>query len=195
MYNKFCEHEVILNGHFLLTSGKHSDTYISKDKVYCNPILFRDVVDDIINRIRYLKYDVITGPAIAGAVLAAPISVLTGKIFVYPEKIEKELYPGKLETRMEFRRGYNHVIKNKRVLAIEDIITTGGSLTKTVNSIIDCGGNIAGVISLWNRTNFKIPTCTNMTLIDKPVDSWLPDECPLCEDIKRNPLRDPKIFQ
>ena len=135
-----------------------------------------------------------TGPAIAGAVLAAPLSINMRKTFIYPEKVITN-YPTNTEI-MEFRRGYDKVLDGKRVFIIEDIITTGGSVEKTNKAILDNGGIVVGVISIWNRSGWKLDNCENLTLINRPVESWNPEECPMCNDINNQiPLRDPKVFQ
>lgn len=172
---------VINHGHFLLSSERHSDTYINKDSAYCIPNVFKEIVINIFYEQANFRYDVITGPAIAGAVLAAPISTLTGKIFVYPEKIDGF---------MKFRRGYDKVINRKRILLVEDIITTGNSVVKTIASIQICGGIPVGVISIWNRTGWKLPGIPVISLINKPVESWDKSECELCK--KGVKLQDPK---
>ena len=198
VYENLLKGNVILEGHFKLTSGRHSDVYINKDAIYKNPTLFNIVILEIEHKIRGsgIQCDVITAPPIAGTILAAPISLLLNKIFVYPEKVNKVMYPGNQESRMEFRRGYDKTIKDKKVFIVEDIITTGGSVQQLANAILDCGGHIVGVISIWNRSNWKLDKCENYTLINKPVQSWLPEECPICNDEKnRIPLRDPKIFK
>jgi len=167
---------VILTGHFKLSSGKHSDTYINKDRIYCNAELFRIVIKNMEHMIKenfVFKYDVITGPAVAGAILASPISMFLRTDFVYPEKNSVG--------DMIFNRGYDKIIKDKQVLIIEDIITTGSSVLKTRTSIENCGGIVIGVVSIWNRSKitFDIPL---ISLINTPINSWEPEECPLCKN-------------
>ena len=196
---------VIKKGHFLLTSGRHSGQYINKDAIYCIPTLFSFIVNkiytNILNEINYDNYDVITGPAIAGAVLAAPIALKLGKIFVYPEKVIKsELADdpdkGVTDTSiMKFRRDYNKVLKHKRVLIIEDIITTGKSVEQTIMAIKDCQGSVVGISAIWNRgiwskTN-NFPNIHFSSLINEYVLSYFPKACPLCRE-NRIPLQDPK---
>ena len=86
MYELLVKSAVIMEGHFLLTSGRHSNVYINKDRIYSKPHLFSAVINEMVEKIRQSQtnFDIITGPAIAGAVLAAPISLLLNKTFVYP---------------------------------------------------------------------------------------------------------------
>jgi len=189
------DNSIILENHFKLTSGRHSQYYINKDAIYCNPFVFNSTIKNMISLISenfiriedydnivYL-YDIITGPAIAGAVLASPIANHFMKSFVYPEK--------GLNKTMCFNRGYDKVIRNKNVLIVEDIITTGNSVMSTINAIKDCGGKPVGVVCIWNRSGnkslFDIPL---YSLITEEVMSYLPEECPFCE--ANIPLVDPK---
>jgi len=188
------KHGVVLSGHFKLTSGKHSNTYINKDSIYCKTDLFELVIRNMIFEIAmsFNGYEVITGPAIAGAILAAPIANTIGKTFVYPEKVEDQPLHGDPSKwwKMEFRRGYDKVIKDKRVLIVEDIITTGSSVEKTIKAIQECDGIPIGVMAIWNRTGWH--KLSIKSLINEKVDSWWPQNngCPLC--IEGVPLQDTK---
>jgi len=196
MYELLKKGNVILEGHFKLRSGRHSNLYINKDSIYKNYHLFFTTISEMAHKILHsgVTFDIMTGPAIAGAILAAPLSIKMRKTFVYPEKTIVD-YPTN-KTIMEFRRGYDKELDKKRVFIIEDIITTGGSVEKTNKAIRDNGGIVVGVISIWNRSGWKLDNCVNLSLINRPVESWEPDKCPLCNDPNnRIPLRDPKIFQ
>lgn len=181
----FKKYEVIKEGHFILTSGKHSDKYINKDKVWQYPTISRIIINLLKVETSHFWFDVITGPALAGAVWAAPVSHLLKYPFVYPDK--------QFSGRMLFRRGFDRYIENKRVLIIEDIVTTGSSIRKTVDSINRCNGKLAGIVSIWNRSGWrpKDHQIKIRSLINQPVDSWYESECPLCKS-GNIPLTDPK---
>lgn len=198
------KHGVIYEGHFLLSSGKHSNLYINKDALYAIPKLFAQVINrfsDILfcfeDDINNIECDIITGPAIAGAVLAAPLAIRLNKIFVYPEKmVESKFvgYPAKQvvkENIMKFRRGYNKILQDKKVVIAEDIITTGASAQKTIDAIRLCGGECAVVLAIWNRSKWKPKGIEVISLINELVESWSSIDCPLCK--KGIPLTDPKI--
>lgn len=184
---------IIKTGHFKLTSGRHSDTFINKDAMYSDPEIFNYIV----NRMAYDVCDirnintVTTGPAIAGAVLAAVVACASRTIFVYPEKADVE-WDGQILKQMIFRRGYDKVLKGKEVILIEDIITTGGSLELTMESIEKCGGKVVGVFAIWNRGTWK-PKDSNIvfkTIVTQSVESYIPEECPNC--LNNIPIQDPK---
>lgn len=217
------EAKAIMYGHFMLTSGRHSDTYINKDAIYSFPPAFAMVCSLMVSELKEVSYDVITGPAIAGAVLAAPVSLEAGGVFVYPEKtavqealerahdiIRAALHTGgyqpfltwkeearavlvrdkKPEGPMQFQRGYDKLIPGTRVVIVEDVITTGGSVQKTIDAVTKLGGKVVKVIVIWNRSGWEPEYYSIVSLINRKVESWLPSECPLCK--KGLPLQDPK---
>lgn len=198
MKELFEEHNIIKTGHFKLTSGRHSNQYINKDAIYSNPMLFNKVVQRMWDKVNMYKdtFDVITGPAIAGAVLVAPISLLLDKIFVYPEKIiyselANDPNNGVIDTEiMKFRRGYNKMLKGKRVWITEDIITTGRSIENTIDAVEKCGGMVVGISAIWNRGLYEIADIPFLSLINERVVSYRPDECPNCK--AGEILQDPK---
>ncbi len=177
------EAKALMEGHFLLTKGSHSNKYINKDAIYSYPPAFSKVVAFMYGIARdFSRYDIITGPAIAGAVLAAPIALELNKIFVYPEKDKEE--------KMVFRRGYDKKLKDKNVLLIEDVVTTGRSVRDTILAVDENYGTVVGVIVIWNRTNQLFDPAYTYSLIQEKVDNWMPEDCPLCK--KEMPLLNPK---
>lgn len=197
MIKMFEEKGVIKRGHFKLTSGKHSDLYINKDWIMYHPNLFKMVVFEFMGMIVRLlpECEVVTGPAIAGAVMAAPVALLSTRHFVYPEKVDDSPVAGNPYKwwKMVFRRGYGKGIQGKKVLVIEDIITTGGSVFKTIDAIKENGGDPIGVFCIWNRrADWDYPDIKVFSLINKKVDAWWSQdgECPLCN--QNIELQDPK---
>ena len=159
-------------------------------------LVVKKICPNILNNLSYNSYDIITGPAIAGAILAAPIALKLNKIFVYPEKaVESRLAAdpngGVVETKvMKFQRGYDKRLKGSRVLIIEDIITTGGSVEKTITAVKKCGGKVVGISVIWNRGRIYFDGLLNLSLINEFVPSYWPDRCPNCQ--AGEPLQDPK---
>lgn len=182
----------VYKGHFLLSSGRHSNRYINKDALYAIPNLFAQVINSFSDILACcedddIEYNIITGPAIAGAVLAAPIAVKLNKIFVYSEKaVSNEFvsYPIKNivnKNIMKFNRGYDKIIEGKKVVIVEDIITTGASVQKTIDAIRLCGGECVVVLAIWNRTRWKPKGIEVISLVNELVESWSSVDCPLCK--------------
>lgn len=150
---------VVKEGHFILRSGQHSNLYINKDEIILNPMAHTVVISQLISEVfRHLDnndFDIVTGPAVAGICFAAPVALRMGKQFVYPEKQLVKIGENSLgnlqEYNMVFRDNFKKAIKGRRVILIEDIITTGGSVDKTAQAIFDCGGDVVGICCIWNR--------------------------------------------
>ncbi len=192
---------IIIEGHFKLTSGNHSNIYIQKDLIHHFPEAYSQVQNALEHLSNDFKFDVITGPAIAGAVIARDIATLRKVPFVYPEKIidlkelenniyqiSEMLYNNDLPTKMTFRRGHDKFINGKRILIIEDIITTGKSIKQTADVIYQCGGTVSGVVAIWNRCGWN--EIRTSSIINQSVEHFSPEECPLCKS--NIPLQDPK---
>jgi orotate phosphoribosyltransferase len=197
IYHQFKEREIIKEGHFKLTSGKHSDKYINKDKILLYPELYSLIIDKFVTQIEANigsnNIDVVTGPAVAGISFASPLAIRLNKSMVYPEKgkkwkyIEKDIYDS-IEDAMVFRDVFKTFLKGKKVLIVEDIVTTGLSIKQTIQSILEVGGEIIGILCIWNRDPkvnnifFGNKNYTLYSLISEEVQSWEKDECPLCKN-------------
>ena len=178
--------KIVKTGHFRLTSGRHSDTYIQKDMILHYP--------NITNNICYAMYKkmvtisdvarpIITAPIMGAVSIASMIARQANLPFVYPEKID---------THLEFRRGFDKFIHGRNVIIIEDIITTGGSVLKLIDAVEECNGHVQAVVCIWNRQGFKPKDEIRfLPVIDQRVLSYKDkDDCPYC--IKGMPLTDPK---
>lgn len=151
--------DVVKEGHFILRSGQHSNLYINKDEIILNPMAHTVVISQLISEVfchlDNNDFDMISAPAIAGICFGSPVSIKLGKPFVYPEKQLVKIGENSLgnpqEYNMVFRDNFKKAIKGRRVILIEDIITTGGSVGKTAQAIFDCGGDVVEIYCIWNR--------------------------------------------
>lgn len=192
LYSTYIKFGIIRKGHFLLSSGRHSDIYIDKDMVYRSP-LFTETIRQLAEACYQFsatptKGLVITGPAVAGAVLAAPVWYKLNNISWKPDITF--VYPEKMDGGMTFRRGYDKHLDGKEVILVEDIITTGRSVEQTAEAVKFNGGKVTGCVCIWNRTFWKHPDFPIHSLINVPIDSWTEEDCPACQ--KGIPLTDPK---
>ena len=112
----------ILEGHFLLTSGLHSNYYIEKFRILEDPKLLNDVCISMSEPFIDKKIDIILGAAIGGILLAGGVGRHLGKKHIFSERVDGA---------MKLRRGFN-ISKGDRVLIVEDIITTGGSVFELI---------------------------------------------------------------
>jgi len=132
----------LLNGHFVLTSGRHSPTYFQCAKVLQYPEylnLFSNMISD---KFRSMKPDVVISPAIGGIVLGTAVGIELGIRTIFTER-KKE--------KMVIRRGFE-IKPNEKVLIVEDVITTGGSVSEVMDLVEKSGGNLIGVGALVDRS-------------------------------------------
>ena len=177
----FTDCGVIASGHFQLRSGRHSDKYVNKDVIYTIPELsitvweaMTEAITGAIKDLNIPEFDVIVAPAVAGAVLAYPIALHLGKPFAFAEKeVDK----------FKLRTVFNKLIVGKKVLLIEDIITSGGSIEKVIGAVIKAGGEPVAIQCIWNRSNIEeVRKVKVFSLIDEVIASWRQQDCELCQN-------------
>lgn len=177
---------LVHSGHFKLRSGKHSNKYINKDRILTYPSLLGSIVRELKFKILVKKRSVftykqndslvITGPAVAGTIFGALLAYSLYIPFVYPEKVKID----DINWKMQFRRGFDTFLKDKFVILVEDIVTTGDSILKTIDAVNFCGGTVIYTVSLWDRGSNLKSMLDYDSLIYQNILSWEPDECPLC---------------
>lgn len=174
---------LIINGHFVLTSGRHSPMYINKDAIYPHTKEASKIGKMFAQKFKEFDIDVVVAPALGGIILsqwtAYHLSNIKKKnIFgVYTEK--------NLEKNQIFTRGYEKLIKGKNVLVVEDLTTTGGSVKKVINSVNEHGGKVIAVGVMVNRDPKNVNTETIgaplFSLGELLIDSYDEKNCPLCK--------------
>lgn len=170
-------------GHFVFTSGVHSDTYILKDAMYAYTAETSQVCREMAERFKNANVEAVIGPAIGAAILAQwvahHLSDLTGKE-VYAVYADKDGEGGFI-----IKRGYDKVITGKNTLVVEDLTTTGGSIRKVVEAARAAGANVVGAIAICNRGNVTKEGVGNpgtfISLLNLSMEQWPPKECELCE--------------
>jgi orotate phosphoribosyltransferase len=159
-------------GHFQFASGRHGDTYIEKFRILQWPDVTVEMCARIADAFRG-KANVVTGPTTGGAILSYEVARQLGLKSIIAERAEDG--PGR-----EFRRGFE-LGPGDRVLVVDDVMTTGGSIRDVLDAITARGAEVAGVGVLVDRTSgktdFGVPFAAAMTI---DAVSWAPDECPLC---------------
>lgn len=161
----------LLEGHFQLTSGRHSDKYIEKFRILENP----DALDQVCQAMAYpyidKKINLVLGAAIGGILLAGGVGRHLGAKHIFTERVNGE---------MAFRRGF-HFDKGTRILIVEDIVTTGGSIIELINLAESMNGEIVGIVNLVTRSSMKVFAGRHLhSLLELPIDSWEPDQCDMC---------------
>ena len=166
------ERSAILKGHFVLSSGLHSDTYIQCAKLQEVPSVCEDMCAALLRRsddvLGGLKIDVVASPAMGAIVFGYEIARQLGVNFVFFERAQGSF---------ELRRGFG-VDANSRVLIVEDVITTGGSSLEVFDAVTALGGKVVAELSIINRGN-----CANMpfpvvSLLEMDIQNYAADDIP-----------------
>ena len=169
----FRESGALREGHFILASGRHASLYLEKFQVLQHPSETERLCSAIAMRAGALGVETVAGPTTGGIILAHEVARQLGARAIYAERREGA-------SGREFRRGFA-LAPGERVLVVDDIMTTGGSLQETIDAVRAAGGTVAGAAVLVDRSG-------GATRLDVPVEAlWRLDipsysatECPLC---------------
>lgn len=163
---------VLLEGHFLLTSGKHSAKYLQCAKIFQNTKYSEELCADLALKFKNEKIDLVVGPAIGAIQMAYEVSRQLGVPNFFAERENGS---------MTFRRGFA-IEKGQRVLVVEDVITTGGSVREVIELVQSAGGIVVGVGSIVDRSGGEISFGTPFSsVISMKVEAYESDNCPLCK--------------
>ncbi|HEX2031108.1 MAG TPA: orotate phosphoribosyltransferase [Actinomycetota bacterium] len=159
----------IRTGHFLLSSGKHSDVYVEKARMFERP----QVVMRMAERIAGWHDDIqaVVSPAVGALPLGFAVAVAAGARFLYAERADR---------RLAFRRGFR-LEPGERTLVVEDVVTTGGSAAEVVELVRAAGANVLGVAAMVDRSagDLGFPLRALARIDARAFD---PDACPLCRE-------------
>jgi len=170
--NIFLEAQALLKGHFQLTSGLHSDTYMEKCLVLQYPQLTNQLCAMLANRFINDNVDVVLGPAVGAIIIAHGVAQHLNTRSIFSERENG---------KMVLRRGF-HINPGERVLVVEDVITTGGSVLEVLDLVKQCGGELVGLGYLVDRSNGAFdPGVRAEYLLNLEAPTWAANECPLCE--------------
>lgn len=168
------ETQAIKHGHFVLTSGRHSDTYVQCARVLESPVttlkLAHEALDRVPQEVRD-QIDMVASPAVGGMLFGFAIAAVLEKNFIFSERKDGV---------MQFRRSFK-VEPGQRVLVAEDVVTTGGSVQEVCQLVEDAGGVVIGVVSLIDRKTDRKFNAPFWPLLELEVQSWAPEACELCK--------------
>lgn len=175
---------ILRGGHFVYTSGRHGSAYVNKDAVYPHTLAVEDLCSHVAFEFRHHGVEAVVGPAIGGTIL----SQWMARCLMYETRSIREvlaLYAEKSPVgTFALRRGYDRLVAGRRVLVVEDVVTTGGSVRGVVEAVKAAGGIVAGVACLVNRGGVTAEQVGSpgplVSLVDLPLESWDAGECPLC---------------
>lgn len=165
----------VLKGHFRLTSGRHSDTYMQCAKLFVDPKSSEALCKALAEKLEDVECDIVVSPAVGGILMGYEMArqLNVGNIFAERENGE-----------MTFRRGFS-LPQNAKVIVVEDVVTTGGSVKEVVKLVQDAGCTVSAVASIVDRSNGKVDFGVKfVNLISMDVVSYEPEECPICKEGK-----------
>jgi orotate phosphoribosyltransferase len=171
---RFEQAGAVQKGHFKLTSGVHSDTYIQCAQVMQHPEFMHNLCSELGKKFRGDDIDVIVGPAIGGIIMAHVMARVLGP---WVRAIFTERENGKMTLRRSFE-----IIQGEKVLVVEDVTTTGSSVREVIDIVNSRQGKVVGVGVLIDRSGGKVDFGVKTEkLLTVDIKTYLPKECPLCK--------------
>lgn len=168
----FIDSGALLEGHFRLTSGRHSDRYIQCARVLMEPNYTAALCGHLAEAFKEDAVDVVVGPAMGGIVISYEMARQLGVPSLFTERVD-----GKMTLRRNFT-----IEPGQKVLVVEDVVTTGGSVKEVIDIVRENGGVVVGVALLVDRSNGKVELGARVeACLSMDVKSYEAEECPLCK--------------
>lgn len=161
----------LLEGHFLLSSGKHSNRYCQCAKLMMHADKAEEVLKVVSEKVKNIDFDLVVGPAMGGVIVAYELGRQLSKPAIFTERENGQ---------MTLRRGFE-VLPGQKVLITEDVVTTAKSSMEVAELIKTLGGEVVGIASIVDRTNGDIqyPLYSSVKL---QIETYDKDNCPLCKE-------------
>ena len=168
----FRETGVLQEGHFVLSSGRHAAQYLQCAQVLKYPVYANELARGIAELWQDEQIDVVVGPAIGGIIVSYAVGQALETKAVFAERKEGE---------MKFRRSFQ-IDEGDRVLLVEDVVTTGGSVKEVIRLLEQENAEIVGISSLVDRSGGKADFAYPFKpLLKLDVESFVASQCSLCE--------------
>ncbi len=189
------ERGALLEGHFLLTSGRHSDRYIEKFRLLEWPDSLDAAARAMAEGISPDEVDVVLGAAVGGILIAGAVARVLGRRIPegspggrrrpghcrgIPFRDIRTMFTERVDGVMTLRRGFA-LSPGERVLVVEDIVTTGDSVFELLDVVREAGARVQSMVCLVDRSEQGIDfDAPGRTLLRLPIATWEPKDCPLC---------------
>jgi len=169
----FTKTDVLKTGHFLLTSGLHSDKYLQCAQLLQYPEATEKAIAELANNFKDKGIETVVGPAMGGIIISYEMARQLGA---------KALFTEREDGKMALRRGFA-IKPGEKILVVEDVVTTGGSVKEVISLVKELGGEVVAVAALVDRSGGKVDFGVSAYyLLDLDVKSYAPEECPLCRE-------------
>ncbi|MCL2144702.1 MAG: orotate phosphoribosyltransferase [Endomicrobia bacterium] len=170
----FKKNNALLSGHFLLSSGLHSDTYFQSALILQHPKEAEKLALELAKQIneKNIKIDAVVSPAMGGVIIGHEVARALGVRAIFTERVDGKVI---------LRRGFS-INKDEKVIVVEDVITTGLSTKEVMDYIVPMGANVVAVASLVDRSAGKVDfSVPKISLLSIEIKSCNAEECPLCK--------------
>ncbi|MDD4003115.1 MAG: orotate phosphoribosyltransferase [Clostridia bacterium] len=168
----FNQTKAILKGHFVLTSGRHSDTYMQCAKLFVYPNKAEQICAALCNKLKEINIDYVVSPAVGGIIMGYQVAKLLNKPNLFFER---------QDGKMTLRRGFE-LPQGSNVLVVEDVVTTGGSVKEVITQVESMGGKVAAVASIVDRSGGNVDFGKKfVSLLSMEIISYSEQDCPLCK--------------
>jgi len=169
----FKKSNALLNGHFKLTSGRHSDIYYEKFTLLKQPTICTRICRQMADNFKESGAVTVVGPTTGGIIIAYDVARYMGLEAIYAEPKE--------EGGRVFKRGFS-LEKGQKVVIVDDVLTTGRSIFEVIDLVNSYEAKIVGIGLMLDRSNGKVKfDYPYFALATVNADSWEPAECPLCQ--------------
>ena len=170
----------LLSGHFVLTSGRHSGKYLDKTMVSPDGQEIADICFEMASEIgsRFPEIEVVVGPAEVGIIIAHEVAKSLTEFYqrkVYSAFTEKDA------VKKQILKRFKNLVYGRRVLVVDDVMTTGSSVKKIINEVHKAGGIVVAVGVICNRGGASLDYPL-FSFWQTEIEDWLPEKCPLCRD-------------
>ena len=181
------DYGAVEEGHFLLASGNHSNFYVKKGKLVQHPWELQKMIEQRVEAMRALgQIDVVLSPAMGGVPVGQQVGLALHARTIYAERNAET-------NQLELKRGFE-IREGERLLLVEDVITTGGTLLELTDFIESQGGEVAGVFVVVNRSgketvgDYPVVSCMEVQFPVYPPDEvpeWLAEIPPVRPGTKK----------
>jgi orotate phosphoribosyltransferase len=169
----FQNNNALLKGHFLLSSGLHSERYLQCALVLQYPKLAKKLGQALADKFKKASVDTVISPALGGLLIGHEVAKALGVRFIFTERQDGQ---------MILRRGFT-ITQGEKMIVIEDVFTTGGSTREVIEVVKGYSGKVLGVGAIINRAekeiNFGVPA---NYLLPLQIKTYEPAQCPLCKE-------------
>ena len=180
---------VIEDGHFNYASGLHGTTYINKDAIFLDPVQLNLLSREIAAHFRDERVHTVLGPVVEGAKLAGFVALnatLYNNNPPIPVGLVYAAHTDKIAGgKFAIRRALHKYIAWRRVLIVDDVITTGSSIVRVIKAVRSLNATVVGVGTFFNRggvTSATLGVPKLYSIVDLPLDAWPKEECALCRE-------------